>query len=207
MPVDRATRRFYETHATAWEKRHTNPFHSEKQFTAFARLLPKGATVLDIGCAAGIHVPMFLGIGHHLAYTGIDTSKAFLKTARRRYPQLPFLLGDISDPTTLPKQKFHGFWASSVFMHIQRKDWPTLGTTVSGIIRPGAIGYLCLPVSRPPVNPEAGEDPRHFTVFEAKEERAMLRSFGWKIRKSGLLDGSRRGSDWRWYIVELPSKK
>lgn len=206
MPIDRATRRFYETHATAWEQRHTNPFHSERPFSIFATLLPKGAQVLDIGCAAGIHVPMFLGIGHHLKYTGLDVSKAFLKTARRRYPHLPFLEGDVSDPKTLPKQTFHGFWASSVLMHIPREDWPALGTTINALMRPSAIGYLCLPISRPSANPETGEDPRHFTVFEEKEERALLRSFGWKIRKSGVLDGTRRNSDWRWYIVELPGK-
>ncbi len=206
MPVDRATRHYYEKSATAWMQRHSNPFHSEKQFTAFAALLPKGATVLDIGCAAGIHVPMFLGLGRHLSYTGIDISQAFLKAARRRYPQLPFLLGDISDPSTLPKQKFHGFWASSVFMHLPREDWPTLGSTINSIMRPGALGYLCLPESHPG-GAKSADDPRHFTVFEPKEERAILRSFGWKIRKSGRLDGSRPGSYWRWYIVELPSKK
>jgi trans-aconitate methyltransferase len=204
MPIDRATRRFYETHAAAWERRHPNPFHSERQFSAFASLLPQGSAVLDIGCAAGIHVPMFLGIGHHLRYTGLDVSSAFLKTAHRRYPHLPFLQGDISDPKTLPKKKFHGFWASSVLMHVPREDWPALGATITSLMHPRVVGYLCLPVARPTPNPEAGEDPRHFTVFDVKTERALLRSFGWSIQKSGTLDGTRKQSDWRWYIVTLP---
>ncbi|MBY0310401.1 class I SAM-dependent methyltransferase [Patescibacteria group bacterium] len=202
MPLS-PTQAYYEKNAIQWEKRHTDPFFSEKQFTLWSKLLPSKAQIIDIGCAAGIHVPLFLGIGKHLTYQGIDTCRAFLKTAIRRYPHLPFSYGDITDSSTLPQKKFSGFWASSVFMHVPTEDWPRLGTTINHLMQPGAVGYLCLPEGHPGGG-STETDQRHFTIFDPPEERAMIKSFGWKIVKKGVLDGTSSKRIWRWYIVELP---
>ena len=67
------------------------------QFRKFIKFFKKNDSILDIGCANAIHVPLFLGIGRKLKYEGIDTSYKFLKMARSRYPQLSFRYGDISN--------------------------------------------------------------------------------------------------------------
>lgn len=203
MQSDRQTKRYYDTHAATWAGRKTNSFHHQKQFEQFIAYLPDKAAVLDIGCAAGIHVPLFLGIGRHLRYHGIDISRSFLKLAQRRYPQLTFDQADILDERTLPKQRFHGFWAGAVLMHIPLEHWPHLFENIERITRPGAIGYLTLPVAHPS-GPHAQEDPRHFTLLDAKEQRKWLRSRRWQILKSGTIDGFTTEAVWRWYIVQLP---
>lgn len=197
------TKSYYDKKAGLWMARKTDSFHHEKQFTAFAALLHKGDTVIDIGCAGGIHVPLFLGIGRHLKYLGVDISQSFLKVAQRRYPQLTFLQADIADRTTLPKKKFSGFIAAAVLMHVPLDAWDTMFENIEHITKSGAIGYISLPVAHPSGR-QAAEDPRHFTLLDNKAQRAQLTKRGWKILKSGSIDGTTTPGVWRWYIVQLP---
>jgi len=206
MPIDPETKRYYEDFAAQWASRKTNSFHHQSQFEQFAALLPESARVLDIGCAAGIHVPLFLGIGRHLQYVGIDISTTFLDLARSRYPQLAFQYGDIMDPPSLPDGPFAGFWAGAVLMHIPLEDWPMMFTHIETLMDANAIGYLTLPVSHPSGN-AAKDDPRQFTLLSEAEQRARLSSRAWEILDSGTIDGFTTEAVWRWYIVSLPEKK
>lgn len=199
----KATHEYYDKNASIWTSRKTDSFYHENQFTKFASKLSAGSKVLDIGCAGGVHIPLFLGIGRNLKYTGIDVSKSFLKIASRRYPQLPFLLGNIGDATTLPKKKYDGFLAVAVLMHIPREDWPELFNNIEKLMKPKAIGYISLPTEHP-----SGErkesDPRHFTLLSKEEQKEFLKERKWKILHSGECDGFTVKNAWQWYIVQLP---
>jgi len=197
------TKKYYDKQFRIWTDRKTHSFHHEKPFTKLASLWPKNGKIIDIGCAHGICVPMFLGIGRHLHYFGIDISSAFLKIAQRRYPQLPFESGDISDKSTLPKKKFDGFWAAAVLMHIPFSQWDEMFSNIELLCKKESYGYVALPVAHPSKthNPE---DTRHFTILSEDEQRQYLKSRGWKIKQAGILDGFTTESVWRWYIVQLP---
>lgn len=196
------TKKFYNSNAQTWGERHLNSFYHEKQFKYLLNLLPKNASVLDIGCANGVHVPMFLGIGRSTKYTGIDISSSFLKVAKSRYPQLTFVEGDISDILTLPKKKFDGFFAAAVLMHVPYELWETMFENIKKITKPGGIGYIVLPTQRP--NPANVKDQRHFTLLDEKQQSDYLKEIGLKIHKKGTMDGSTKTGIWRWYIVQLP---
>ncbi|HEU4677735.1 MAG TPA: class I SAM-dependent methyltransferase [Candidatus Paceibacterota bacterium] len=198
----RATKRYYDSHANEWTARKTNSFHHEAEFTRLASLLRNGSEVLDIGCAGGILVPLFLGIGRHLRYTGLDISESFLKIARRRYPRLRFLRGNIADAKTLPKKKFDGFVAAAVLMHVPRDLWDETFHNIERLMRPGAVGYLTLPVEHPSGD-RKHTDPRHFTLVSETEQRAYLRDRGWTILKRSKLKGFIGDELWRGYIVKL----
>lgn len=197
------TKQYYEKNGAAWAAKKTNSFYHEKQFTRFCSFLKPRAHVLDIGCASGIHVPMFFGIGRKLRYTGLDITNAFLKVARRRYPQLTFIQGDIGDKRTLPKKKFDAFLALSVLMHISLEEWPTMFKNIESITKPGAIGYLSFPVGHPS-GADVENDSRHFTILSEKKQRETLEARGWKILARGKMDGFTQKNVWRWYIVRLP---
>lgn len=203
MPKKNPTKSYYERKAESLSALKTNSFYHEKPFVLFASLLPKNARVLDIGCAGGIHVPLFLGIGRHLKYQGLDITRAFLNIARRRYPHLTFHEGDISDRTTVPKKKFNGFFAAAVLMHIPFEKWPEMFANIETITKPGAIGYVSLPVEHPS---EAGtkDDQRHFTLLTPREQTEYFKSRNWKILKRGTADGFSKKGIWRWYVVQLP---
>lgn len=203
MPKE-ATERYYNKHAKWWTKTKTDAFHHETQFRKFVDLLPKKGAVLDIGCAAGQHVPLFLGIGRHLTYHGMDISDAFLTIARSRYPQLKFTKGDVSDRTSLPRKKFDGFMASAVLMHVPIEKWPDMLTAIESRMQPGAIGYITLPVAHPSGKERAKQDPRHFTLLDMRAQKKWFADRGWTIREYGKLDGFTQKGVWRWYLVQLP---
>lgn len=196
------TKAYYEKFASIWSSKKTNSFHHEDQFRKFILCLPAKASIIDIGCASGIHVPLFLGIGRNLRYTGMDIAQSFLKIASRRYPQLTFLKGDISKRDTLPKKKFDGFFADAVLMHIPFELWDTMVSNIVAITKPNAVGCLSLPVERP--SDATDVDNRHFTLLSESEQIAYFKSKHWKILHKGTIDGSSKSGIWKWYIVKLP---
>lgn len=197
------TKKYYDSKFQVWTDKKTHSFHHEAPFTKIVGLWPKKGRVIDIGCAHGICVPMFLGIGRHLSYHGIDNSKSFLKIAKRRYPQLSFEYGDMADKKTLPKKKFDGFWAAAVLMHVPLSEWDTMFSHVEGLCKPGSYGYVALPVAHPSSHKNP-DDTRHFTILSEDEQRDYMKGRGWKIKQAGVLDGFTTESVWRWYIIQLP---
>lgn len=197
------TKEYYEKNFAKWTEVKTNSFHCEKPFSLFNSYLNKNGKVLDIGCAWGIHVPLFLGIGGKLRYEGMDIAQSFLKIARRRYPQLTFYQADISNAKTLPNKKYDGFWAGSVLMHIPFEQWEQMFQNIEKLTKRGAIGYLSLPTEHPS-GEDAETDPRHFTILNEAEQRNFIKDRGWKVLKKGTLDGFTKESIWKWYIVQIP---
>lgn len=190
---------YYDKNAEKWTSKKTDSFHHELPFRKFEKLLKKGNRVLDIGCAYGIHVPLFLGIGRKLKYEGIDISKSMIKIAKSRYPQLPFSVADIAGYK--PKKKFDAFWASAILMHIPEDERDEVLSSLEHILKPGAVGYLTLPVIRP--NPENENDQRHFTLYSKDEFSKLAKSRKWKILSSGNLEGSAGNLTWNWFLIKI----
>lgn len=193
-------RDYYDTNAARWADKKVDPFFHEVQFRKFAKLLPKGSRVLDIGCAYGISLPLFFGIGEHLSYTGIDISRGMIRLAKSRYPSADLSVADIA--TYKPKKKFDAFWAAAVLMHIPAGQIPGVLEHIQSIMKPGAIGYLTLPVERP--NPPTSTDQRHFEFYTKKKFLMLAKEMKWKVLLAS--DISAKGyPHWNRYIVKLPN--
>lgn len=198
------TRAAYTRVARWWSNTKTNSFIHEDEFRVFLKKLsPRDARVIDIGCANGIHAPLFLGIGHELSYTGIDNSHEFLKIAKQRYPNLQFIHGDLTEADSLPKRDFDAFWCAATLMHIPKAYIHLAAKNIASICRPGAIGYLTLPVKHPSGD-KAVSDSRHFEIMNEQEQREMISGFGWKIIHETTKDGFSTPDVWRGYVVRLP---
>jgi len=191
---------FYNKHAKRWTSKPADPFYHETPFRKFEKLLKPGNTVLDIGCAGGIHAPLFLGIGKKLKYEGIDISEKMIGIAKSRYPQLKFSTTDLVNFKS--KKRFSGFWAAAVLMHIPEKDLGKALTNIEKITKPKAIGYITLPITRP--NEENEKDKRHFTLYTINDFKKLTKARGWKILNSGSLNSKNKELIWNWYIVKLP---
>ena len=200
--IQKINKEYYDKNAGAWSARKTDSFYHEKQFREFTSLLKEGDSVIDIGCAHGICVPLFLGIGRKLKYEGLDISRRFLKLVRSRYPQLKFSFGDISDRKTLPKKKYDAFWAAMVLMHIPEEKWGDMLDNIEFIVKPGGFGYLTVPEERP--HPSSEKDQRHFNLFDHKKFVKIAKERGWKIFHRGEMLSSNQVTKWLWYIVKLP---
>ena len=192
---------YYNKYAESWVNRAKDPFSLEKQFIKFCNYFKKGEKVIDIGCAAGIHVPMFLGLGRKLQYEGLDISKELISIAKRRYPQLKFHIANLVDTKSLPTQKYAGFWAVAVLMHIPEEDWNKMLYNISKICKPKAIGFILVPKKRPVT--KSKKDNRFFTYWDKQKLGKVLHKVNWKIIQSGKRHTTNLG-DWSWHIVRLP---
>lgn len=192
---------FYNKNAERWASIKTNSFYHEEGFRKFVRLLKDGDSVVDIGCAYGIHVPLFIGIGRNLKYEGFDISEKMIEIATSHYPQLNFYVADILDPETLPKNKFNGFWAGAVLMHIPKEQWDQMLNNIQSLMVKESFGYFTLPLNRP--NDPSETDQRHFSIFEESELSSYLEKHNWKIIEKGEFPSDTR-SIWNWYLVKLP---
>lgn len=73
-----------------------------------------GESILDIGCNDGRFIPLFL---NKKKYVGCDLNKVAIKEAKRKYPELEFILGDICD-YDFKKNKFDIIFSCTVLMTI-----------------------------------------------------------------------------------------
>ena len=197
------TKNFYEEHAEYWAATHSNSFFHEKEFVALKKLLSPKACVVDIGCAAGVIVPLFLGIGKGLRYCGFDIAKNFITIASRHYPQLDFIQADITNRKTLSKKKFDAFLCTAVLMHVPHEKWDCAFSNIEFLTKKYGYGYLVLPANRPP-NKLNVKDNRHMAIKSAEEQVAYMKSRGWKIVKKYEHDNSPTKACWMGYIVQLP---
>jgi SAM-dependent methyltransferase len=192
---------YYNQNADVWAAKKTNSFYHEEGFRKFHSLLRDDDSVIDIGCAYGIHVPLFLGIGRNLSYEGFDISEKMVEIARSHYPQLPFSVADILDKESLPQKKFQAFWAGAVLMHIPEEQWKEMLTNIEVMSQPSAIGYLTLPDARP--NEASEKDQRHFSLIPQEKLEDILKERGWKFLERGSFPDDPRDI-WHWYLVQLP---
>jgi SAM-dependent methyltransferase len=193
------TKDFYNANAAKWAAQKNNSFYHEAEFKTFVSKFKKGSQILDVGCAYGIHVPLFLGIGRDLKYEGVDISASFLKMAKSRYPQLTFQETDVLDEKSFPGKKYDGFWAAAVLMHIPLSKWPLMLENIEKHMKSGAVGYITVPKERF----STAADPRHFEIFSTTKFKEILGSRKWKVLKSGHKD-STATNDWLWFLIQLP---
>jgi len=200
MSEIQTTKQYYERNAQQWASLQCNSFQDEVGFRLFRSYLNEGETVIDFGCANGIHVPLFLGIGHGLIYTGVDISNQFLIIARERYPQLHFLEGNLVDADTLPKEKYDGVWCPATLMHIPLALWDVAITNIYATMKNGAVAYFTLPTAHPNAI-ENAEDTRHFTILSQEEQREQFLRAGFKILHNGVKDDLTKRKIWQYYLL------
>lgn len=195
-----ATKEYYERTAEEWTAFKSNSFHHEKPFRTFEKLLKDGDRVLDIGCAGGIHAPLFLGIGRKLQYVGIDISDKMIEIARSRYPQMDF--GAYNILNFHPFERFDAIWAVAVLMHLEKEHQEKLFTHLEMITKPGGYAYITLPTER--TSPESKEDQRHFTLYSKEEIMRLTDKRQWEIISFTMLPGMNKKPIWNSFIVQFP---
>jgi SAM-dependent methyltransferase len=84
-------RTFLHTHPEIWDQ----VFHLDPRRARFiSKLLAStGPTVIDVGCATGDLCGDLAARGFQP--TGVDLTPAFIEAARRKYPHVPFQIGDM----------------------------------------------------------------------------------------------------------------
>lgn len=104
----------------------------------FLSLLPKGASILDLGCGSGRDSLCFLQKGFQV--TAVDGSEELAKFASELIGQ-EVIVADFKD-LALPAASFDAIWASASLLHVHSEDLPGILAKVINLAKTGAIFYL-----------------------------------------------------------------
>ncbi len=104
----------------------------------FARLLPPGALVLDLGCGAGRDMSWLRGLG--LKVVGLDHSAGMLGEARLRVGS-GLLLMNMRFPG-LRSRRFQGVWCCASLLHLTKLDVPAAVRQMARVLAAGGTLFL-----------------------------------------------------------------
>lgn len=107
----------YNKIAEDWFKDHTADTWWREGTDRFLEELPQGATILDVGCGAGVKTRYLASRGFRV--TGIDFSEKMIEIARRESPEIPFDVVDVYELDSYPKS-FDAVFAQAVLLHIPK---------------------------------------------------------------------------------------
>ncbi|WP_420631433.1 class I SAM-dependent methyltransferase [Candidatus Leptofilum sp.] len=178
-------------YALAWQKRGS----IEPQLQKFVALLPKGATVLDVGCGPGMDTAVLQT--HRLNAVGLDYSHEMMRVGRDEFGySVPFAQADMRQ---LPVgQAIDGIWASASMLHLQRDDLlPTL-QQFWRILKPGGILYFSVKLGDGekwvPTTKYGHTFPRFFTFWQPEMLGSLLETASFHIIE-GWIEQSKK-DDW-----------
>ena len=109
--------------------------HGEARFVA--SLLPPGARVLDAGCGTGRVAGRLAGLGFVVA--GVDVDESMVDQARRRWPDLPWTVGDLAALPAPATAYDLVVMAGNVVPFVEPEALPATTAALAGQLRPGGL--------------------------------------------------------------------
>ena len=126
----------YEENAEAWDRMRGRDLFELPWLERFAALLPKGASVLDLGCGMGEPIGRWL-IEQGCRLTGVDSSPSLIAMARERFPEQEWLVSDMR--TMELGTGFDGLLAWHSFFHLAPEDQRPMFERFARHAAPGAV--------------------------------------------------------------------
>ena len=103
----------------------------------FARSIPSGSRVCDLGCGPGHLADHLRSLGAHAF--GMDLSPSMIAVARKRYPSNEYVVGDMLR-MELPDESLGGIVAFYSMIHLKRKEvFPAVGEMARVLVPGGGL--------------------------------------------------------------------
>jgi cyclopropane fatty-acyl-phospholipid synthase-like methyltransferase len=172
-------RRGYDRAAEIYT-RQRDQFESLAYLNHLAARLRTGATVLDVGCGAGVPVDRYL-VDKGFSVVGIDLSERQIALARANVPEADYAVRDMTDlrPNDYTVDAIVSFYA---IFHTPRAGHAALLRTFAGFLRPGGL----LLVTMGAEEWEGTEDdfhgvPMSWSHFDSITNRRLIEGAGFSI--------------------------
>ena len=154
--------------------------------------LPSDATVLDIGCGAG--VPVTSALARVCKVVGVDISSVQIEQARLNIPQATFMLGDIMTMEFAPRT-FDAVVLFYTLFHLPRQEHRSLLERIALWLRPG--GHLLATVANSShsgyTEPEFFGVTMYWSHFKQSWYSSALRELGFQVLAEGVIGHGYRG--------------
>lgn len=142
--------------------------------------LDEGASVLDIGCGAGI--PVARTLAQRFQVTGIDLSIAMIERARVNVPEAAFIHSDIMG-AQFPSAHFEAVVSFYAIFHLPREEHPELFHRIHRWLKDG--GYFLATVADTNEAPYMEDDffgvTMYWSNFGLKEYQQLLTEIGFRL--------------------------
>ena len=169
----------YEPHAIAWDGDRARAAWNDKPWhDRFIGSLPKGATVLDLGCGSGSPVARHMA-ANGLKITGVDSSPTFISLCRSRLPGHTWLVGNMRSPPLKPK--FQGILAWDCFFHLKPADQRKMFAVFGERAAPSTVLMFNAGPSHGEAVGSYRGDPLYHASLDPAEYAALLDGIGFDI--------------------------
>jgi len=154
-------------------------------FDQFAKLLPRGCRVLDLGCGPGVPFDKRLA-EDGFAVTGVDISRKHVGIARGQVPDATFVAGDFS-AMDFDEQSFDGILSLYAIFHIPRAEHEALFAKMRRWLKPRGTLLLCLGARNFAYDEEegwCGATKMAWSSFTGPGYERMIRELGFSILRT-----------------------
>lgn len=173
---------YYDTNAKAYAE-YVDGFYSSEQISAFLALMPLNPTVLDVGCGSGRDVYIMDQAGAHA--TGLDLASGMIEYAQGKYPDLDFVVGDM---TQIPfqDQSFDGIWSHGSLFHLETdEDVRKAFQEFVRVLKPSGVLHVLVKQQMDSKKVKVFTDGQHegarvYRFFTKPELNNFLSEFGFK---------------------------
>jgi SAM-dependent methyltransferase len=183
LPEEQATMQTYDKVAGIWAEKYSVTDFWAEEMRRFHEILPKG-TVLEIGAGAGLDAKELISLAYD--YVGTDVSEGLLEVARANLPNQLFYQQSVYDLSFPNQQKFDGFWASKVLLHLPKARIDMALKSINSVVKLGAIGFISLIDGKGEGMEledwdDGGKHHRYFAYYSKGEFTDILRQTGFQV--------------------------
>jgi SAM-dependent methyltransferase len=167
--------------------------------------IPAGASVLELGCGAG--VPMTAALADGRDVVGVDISATQVALARRNVPAATFIQSDMM-ALSFADERFDAVAAFYSLTHLPRDEQPELLRRIRRWLRPGGVLILTMGVEDEPGEIERGwlGVDMYFSHFTAKKNRRIVEEAGFVVDRADVVSEPEDRHDARflWVVASAP---
>ena len=156
MTDNKRTILFYDTHSEEFAQA-ANTADMRRDYERFLKYVPKGGSIVDMGCGSGRDLKFFRQSGY--SASGVDASEGMCRVARD-YSGCNVVHCDAlswNSPT-----KIDAIWANGSLLHLHTDEIITFLKTKSSFLKPGGILYFSMKAG---IAEGFDEKGRYFTPF------------------------------------------
>lgn len=142
--------------------------------------LPRGASVLDLGCGAG--VPTTATLAEHFRVTGVDISPRQIELARQNVPQGTFVHADMAS-LDFPPANFDAVVAFYSLFCLPRAELFPLVQKIASWLKPKGLFVAALGAQEVEelFSPDWLGVPMYWSLFESETNLRLIREAGFQI--------------------------
>lgn len=147
-----------------------------KLYNEFLNNIPKGGTILDLGCGSGRDSKAFVDKGYKV--TAVDGSKELAQSASKLIGR-EVLVSKFEDLSLI--DKFDGIWACASLLHVNKRDILDVIKNVSSNLNNNGIFYMSFKYGEDEYIDEKG---RYFNCYTEETFNELINKVeGLKIMK------------------------